>query len=307
MPEISKQTQVAQPNRVEGDPLGLYRPDKRYSRRKLLDGFMTTLIVLAAASAVLVLLAILVYVVIHGAPALSPAFFTERPLPYGEVGGGVGPAIVGTLWMMGVAAVVGVPIGIGTAIYLAEYGRGRFAFTVSFVIDLIAGLPSIVIGVFVWALVVRHLVGSFSGIAGALALAIIMIPVITRTVEEVLRLVPDSLREASLALGVPRWRTIMGVVLPTARAGVVTAVILAMARAGGETAPLMLTALGNQFFNFNPFTPMASLPVQIYTYATSPFDDWHAKAWGGALVLIITIGVLSFITRLVMRRQEFSR
>lgn len=283
------------------DVLGLYTYDAKFVRRRLIDWLMTGVVAGAAAVGVAVLLAILAYVVVKGAPALSLSFFSERPLPYGEVGGGVAPAIVGTLYMLAMAGLIGVPIGIGTGIYLSEFGRGRFASLVRFVVDMIAGLPSIVVGVFVWVLLVRHVIGGFSGLAGAVALAIIMVPITTRTVEEVLRLVPDSLREAALALGVPRWRTILRVVLPTARGGVVTGVVLAMARAGGETAPLLLTALGNQFFNFNPFQPMAALPVQIYTYATSPFDDWHTKAWGGALVLIATIAALSVATRLATR------
>jgi phosphate transport system permease protein len=175
------------------------------------------------------------------------------------------------------------------------------------VVDLLAGLPSIVVGVFVWATVVRHIIGQYSGLAGAVALGIIMVPIVTRTVEEILRLVPDALREASLALGVPRWKTILWVVVPTARAGVITGIVLALARAGGETAPLLLTALGNQFFNFNLLTPMAALPVQIYNYAVAPYDDWHTKAWGSALVLILVIGTLSLVARLAARGRRFSR
>jgi phosphate transport system permease protein len=246
---------------------------------------------------------ILGYVIWRGAPALSWAFFTQRPKPFGEVGGGVGPALLGSLEMLLGAGLLGIPVGVGTAIYLAEYGRGSLARTVSFVIDLIAGLPSIVVGVFVWAWLVRNVVGQYNGLAGGVALAIIMIPIVTRTVEETLRLVPDPLREASLALGVPRWKTILRVVLPTARAGLITGVVLSLARAGGETAPLLLTALGNQFFNLDLLQPMAALPVQIYQYARSPYADWHTKAWGGALVLITLIGVLSALTRWAVARR----
>lgn len=267
------------------------------SRRFVVDRIATGVIWSCAVLAVAVLVIILGYVVVRGVPALNLDFFTQRPLPYGEVGGGVAPAIVGTLTMLAVAALVGVPVGVGTAIYLAEFGRGRFASVVRFVIDLIAGLPSIVVGVFVWALLVREVVGQYNGFAGAMALAIIMVPIVTRTVEDILRLVPDSMREASLALGLPRWITILRVVLPTARSGIVTAVVLSLARAGGETAPLLLTALGNQFFSFDLFAPMAALPIQIYNYAVAPYDDWHTKAWGSALVLITVIGLLSFLTR----------
>jgi phosphate transport system permease protein len=205
--------------------------------------------------------------------------------------------------MLAVAALIGVPIGIGTAIYLAEYGRGPFAYAVSFLIDLVAGLPSIVIGVFVWAWLVRHVVGHYNGFAGGVALAVIMIPIVTRTVEETLRLVPDPLREASLGLGIPRWRTILRVVLPTARAGIITGVVLSVARAGGETAPLLLTALGNQFLNLDLLQPMAALPVQIYTYARSPYPDWQVKAWGAALILITLIGTLSLLSRWAVTRR----
>jgi phosphate transport system permease protein len=258
----------------------------------------------AAGLGVAVLLLILAYVVVRGAPAINFSFFTERPLPYGEVGGGVFPAIAGTVTMLLIASLIALPVGMGTAIYLSEYGRGAFAQSVRFVLDVLAGMPSIVIGVFVWALVVRHAIGNYAGLAGAVALSIIMIPVVTRTVEEILRLVPDHLREASLALGVPRWLTILRVVLPTAKAGVITGVMLSLARAGGETAPLLLTALGNQFLSFDVMSPMASLPVQIYNYAVSPYDDWHTKAWGSALVLVGVIGVLSLTTRIATRKAR---
>lgn len=275
----------------------LFARERGFAARKLTNAIATGLVGVSAVLAVAVLLLILAHVVVNGLPALNVPFFTERPLPPGEVGGGVAPAILGTLAMVAVAGVVGVPIGVATGIYLSEIGGGQFARVVSFLVDLIAGLPSIVIGVFVWASLVRNVVGNYNAFAGGIALAIIMVPIITRTVEETLRIVPDNLREASLALGVPRWKTIVSVVLPTARAGVITGVVLSLARAGGETAPLLLTALGNQFFSLDLFQPMASLPVQIYNYARSPYDDWHTKAWGGALVLIALIGILSALTR----------
>ena len=286
-------------------PIQLRGRSRVVDRRQIANAVATGLVWLAAAIAVGMLLIILAYVVFRGLPALNLSFFTERPLPYGEVGGGVAPAILGSLEMLAVAALIGVPIGVGTAIYLSEYGRGFFALLVSFLIDLIAGLPSIVVGVFVWSWLVRHVVGQYNGLAGGVALAIIMIPIVTRTVEETLRIVPDNLREASLALGVPRWKTIMGVVLPTARAGVLTAVVLSMARAGGETAPLLLTTLGNQFFNFDLLQPVAALPIQIYNYAVSPYDDWHTKAWGSALILIALVGMLSLLLRWVLHARTF--
>jgi phosphate transport system permease protein len=282
---------------------GVLASDWQATRRKLVDYAMFGAVVLCAALGVAVLAIILFDVISRGAPALNLAFFTERPLPLGEVGGGVAPAIVGTLLMLGVAAAIGVPIGVGAAIYLAEYGRGRFAAAVSYAIDLLAGVPSVVVGVFVWAVVVRNVFGSFSGLAGGIALALIMVPIVTRTVAEMLRLVPDTYREAALGLGVSRAKTILWIVIPTAKGGIVTGIVLAMARAGGETAPLVLTALGNQFFNLDLRQPMAALPLQIYTYASSPYADWHTKAWGSALILILVVGTLSLLTRWVTRQR----
>ena len=275
----------------------LFAADTRYTVRKLYSRGMAILVGLCAVGAVAVLWIILGYVVVRGLPALNLAFFTQRPLPYGEPGGGIGPAILGSLTLMGVASLAGVPLGVGAGIYLSEFGPGRFATLVRFCSDLVAGLPSIVVGVFVWALLVKEVVGNFSGVAGAAALAIIMIPIILRTVEEVLRLVPHSLREAALALGVPQWKVVLGVVLPSARAGIITGVVLSLARAGGETAPLMLTTLGNQFFSWDLKQPTAAIPVQIYNYAVAPYDDWHTKAWGAAFVLITMIGLLSVLAR----------
>jgi phosphate transport system permease protein len=290
---VATQAQVAAP--PSSHPL--FASDRRFAIRKVGDGVATVLITLSALIAIVVLVLVLLDVIVNGLPALNLAFFTEPPLPPGESGGGVAPAILGTLEMVVVGAIIGVPIGVATGIYLSEIGTGRFPNLISFLVDLVAGLPSIVIGVFAWAWIVRNVVGNFNGLAGGVALAIIMIPIITRTVEETLKIVPDNLREASLALGVPRWKTILRVVLPTAKAGVITGVVLSLARAGGETAPLLLTSLGNQFFNFNLLEPMASLPVQIYNYARSPYTDWVTKAWGGALVLIALIGILSALTR----------
>ncbi len=264
---------------------------------------MAGLLLAATVGAAALLLIILGFVLIRGLPAITPAFFTERTLPQGEPGGGLGPALLGTVVLSAIAAALAIPIGIASAIFVVEYGSGRFAPVVRFAAELIAGLPSIVVGVFVWAFLVRGLIGHYSALAGGLALAVIMTPIIARTVEEVLRLVPGSLREAALALGAPRWRVIIRVVLPTARAGIVTAAILAIARAAGETAPLLLTALGNLFFSTDLLRPIAALPLQIYQYAASPYDDWHTKAWGGSLVLVVVIGLLSVALRVATRSR----
>lgn len=290
--------------RAEPRRISLVATGAQLRTRRAVDRLMTGLMYLSAAISVSLLVVILVYVAVRGLPAWNLAFFTERPLPYGEVGGGVAPALLGSLYLVGVACLIGIPLGVGTAIYLAEFGRGAFATVVRFVIDLMAGLPSIVVGVFVWATIVKYVVGNYSGIAGAIALALIMIPIITRTVEEILKLVPNTLREASLALGVPMWKTIVLIVLPSARAGIITGVVLSLARAGGETAPLLLTTLGNQFFSFDLRQPIAALPVQIYNYAVAPYDDWHTKAWGSALILILLIGLLSFVTRWATRGKR---
>lgn len=272
-------------------------------RRRVKERVMAGLLLAATIGAAALLLIILGFVLIRGLPAITPAFFTERTLPQGEPGGGLGPALLGTLVLSAIAAALAIPIGIASAIFVVEYRSGRFAPVVRFAAELIAGLPSIVVGVFVWAFLVRGFIGHYAALAGGIALAVIMTPIIARTVEEVLRLVPGSLREAALALGAPRWRVIVRVVLPTARAGIVTAAILAIARAAGETAPLLLTALGNLFFSTDLLRPIAALPLQIYQYAASPYDDWHTKAWGGSLVLVVVIGLLSVALRVATRSR----
>lgn len=272
------------------------------ARRRARERTMQVLLAAAAFGAATLLVIILGYVIVRGAPALNVAFFTERPLPFGVEGGGVGPAVVGTVILSVLAGVLAIPIGIASAIFVTEFRAGRLAPVVRFAAELIAGLPSIVIGVFVWAFLVRGLIGHYAAVAGAIALAIIMVPIVARTVEEVLRLVPQSLREAGLALGAPRWRVVLSIVLPTARAGVATAVVLAIARAAGETAPLLLTALGNLFFSTDLLKPISALPIQIYQYAASPYDDWHTKAWGSSLVLVGVIALLSLALRLAVGR-----
>jgi len=272
------------------------------ARRRARERTMQVLLAAAAVGAATLLVIILGYVIVRGAPALNVAFFTERPLPFGVEGGGVGPAVIGTVILSVLGGVIAIPIGIASAIFVTEFRSGRLAPAVRFAAELIAGLPSIVVGVFVWAFLVRGIIGNYAALAGAIALAIIMIPIVARTVEEVLRLVPQSLREAGLALGAPRWRVVLQIVVPTARAGVATAVVLAVARAAGETAPLLLTALGNLFFSTDLLKPISALPIQIYQYAASPYDDWHTKAWGSSLVLVGVIAVLSLILRLSIRR-----
>lgn len=263
----------------------------------------TVWIGLCALSAVVVLiplLSILLYVVQRGAAGLSLSFFTELPRPVGEPGGGMGNAVAGTLVLIGIASAIGLPVGILSGVYVAEVGRGRFADLVRFFAEVLSGVPSITIGVFVYAFLVvpmKH----FSALAGGVALAIIMIPTVTRTTEELLRMVPGHLREAALALGVPMWRTSVLVVLRTAAPGIATGVMLAVARIAGETAPLLFTAFNNRFMSTHVDRPIASLPVQILTYATSPYQDWQQQAWTGALVLVVVILCMNLLARLGIR------
>jgi phosphate transport system permease protein len=257
---------------------------------------------LTLVATVLVLVLVLGYVVVQGAGSLNLAFFTQTPRPVGEAGGGMANAIVGTLILVLIAVIVGLPVGIGAGIYLAEYGRGRLATSVRFVADVLTGIPSITIGLFAYTLLVVPL-KTFSAVAGGIALGLIMLPVVTRTTEEMVRLVPGSLREGALALGVPRWKMIVHVVLPSAMAGIVTGALLAIARVAGETAPLLFTAFGNQFWSSSIRQPIAALPLQIFAYAISPYDDWHRQAWAGSLVLVSIILIFSLGARLMVRRQ----
>jgi len=259
----------------------------------------------AALTVVLVLtplVAIFAYLVVKGIGSINLAFLTQTPKPPGEIGGGMANAIAGSVLILGIASLVGVPLGIGSGIYLAEYGRNRFGNTIRFVADVLNGVPSIVIGIVAYAMVVlrqKH----FSALAGGVALAIMMVPTITRTTEEMLLLVPTQLREAAYGLGVPRWRTTLSIVLRTATSGVITGVMLAFARVAGETAPLLFTAFGNQFWNWKVDQPTAALPLQIFTYAISPYDDWHRQSWAGALVLIILIVGAVAAVRIAVRRN----
>jgi phosphate transport system permease protein len=273
------------------------------ARRRGVSVIMVTLTCLAAAIAVVPLVAILAYLLKQGAGALSLEFFTSMPKPVGETGGGMANAILGTLILIGIASMVGLPVGIGAGLYLAERRGTRLANLVRFLADVLNGLPSIVMGIFAWQFLVRPF-GHFSALAGGAAIGAMMIPLVTRTTEEMVRTVPQSLREAALALGYPRWRTSLQIVLRTALGGIVTGVLVAVARVAGETAPLLFTAFGNQFWSTKVTQPIAALPLQIFTYAISPYDDWHAQAWAGALVLIALVLVISLIARFVTRARH---
>jgi len=256
----------------------------------------------AAALATLPLLLILIHLLKEGAAYIRPGFFTEMPKPVGEPGGGMANAIVGTLILVSVASAIGLPIGIGAGLYLAEHRGGRLATVVRFLSDVLNGLPSIVMGIFAWQFLVRP-VGHFSALAGGMALGAMMIPLVTRTTEEMIHLVPTSLREAALALGYTRWRASLTVVLRTALPGIVTGALVAIARIAGETAPLLFTALGNQFWSTSLGQPIAALPLQIFAYAITPYDTAHGQAWAGALVLIFVVFVISVLARFATRSR----
>ncbi len=274
----------------------------RLTWRRAVDRTWTVLSGLAVLAAVIPLASLLWLVVSHGAPGLSLSFFTALPTPVGEPGGGVGNAIVGTLFMVGIASLMALPVGIGAGIFLAEKGDGKAGHAIRFTAEVLSGVPSIVIGIVAYGLVVAHM-KRFSALAGGVALALLMVPSLARSTEEFIRLVPQALREASLALGVPAWKTSLRVVLRTALGGIVTAVILAVARAAGETAPLLFTALNNQYWNTDPRQPTASLTVQIFNYAISPYEDWHQKAWTAALVLLLLVGLLNLLARFLSRNR----
>lgn len=256
----------------------------------------------AAIAATLPLIFILGYLLIKGVTSLNLDFFTKLPPPPGESGGGMGNAIMGTLILIGIAAAIGLPIGIGSGLYLAEKRDTKLATVVRFLADVLNGLPSIVVGIFAWQVMVRR-VGHFSALAGGLALGAMMIPLVSRTTEEMIRLVPVALREAALALGYSRWRTSLAIVLRTAMPGIVTGALVAIARIAGETAPLLFTALGNQFWSWSLNEPIAALPLQIYAFAISPYDDWHRLAWAGALVLIGVVFAISLAARAATRSR----
>ena len=270
--------------------------------RRARSAVMVSLTVVAAILATLPLVFILALLIKQGASSLSWDFFTSMPKPVGETGGGMANALAGTLMLIGIATAIGLPVGIGAGLYLAEHRNERLAWVVRFLSDVLNGLPSIVVGIFAWQFLVRP-VKQFSALAGGIALAVMMVPLVTRATEEMIKLVPDSLREAALALGYPRWRTSLTVVLRTALPGIVTGALVAVARIAGETAPLLFTAFGNQFWSTSLTQPISALPLQIFSYAISPYEEWHQLAWAGALVLLALVLAISLIARFVTRSR----
>ena len=269
--------------------------------RRAISAFMTSLTAICTLLAVGILLVILAYIALHGIGSLSFRFLIDSPRPVGE-GGGIGNAILGSLVLLGLSSAFGLPLGISVGIYLSEVGKGHFAGVVRFIVDALTGVPSIVTGVFVYTILVLPM-KHFSAFAGGVALALIMIPIVARTTEEMLKLVPHSLREGALALGAPQWRVTLGVILPAAASGIATGAMLAIARVSGETAPLLFTAFGSRFFSTYLDRPIASLTVQIYNYALSPYDEWHAQAWAATLVLMTLILGINIMVRFLTRKR----
>ena len=271
-------------------------------RRRAFSGVMTGVVILLCILAILPLFLIFGDLVRRGISSIDVNFFIHNPVAMGQTGGGVANAIVGTVIVVGVACAIGLPIGVGAGIYLGEYGHGRLAWFIRFVADVLNGTPSIVVGTFAWTLIVRPMKG-FTALAGGVALAMLMVPMVARTTEEMVKLVPQSLREAALALGYPRWRTSLGIVVRTALTGIVTGSLVAVARVAGETAPLLFTALGNLNFSTSLTQPMQTLSLQIYTYATGPWDEWHRLAWAAALILMALVLALGVTARWVTRQR----
>jgi len=274
---------------------------KRDRNRRIINSIMTSLSAACAVFVTGLLLLIISYIVVRGATSLSFQFLIDTPKPVGE-GGGIGNAIVGSAMMTFLAAVIGLPVGIAAGVYLAEYGKNWFGNIVRFIADTLVGIPSIIIGIFIYTLVVLPM-GRQSGLAGGLALAVIIIPIVARTTEEMIRLVPNSMREGALALGAPQWRVSWNIVLPAAASGIATGAMLAIARVTGETAPLLFTALNSRFYSFYLDQPMSSLTVQIFNYATGPFEVEHAMAWAATLILVGTILVINILVRFLTRRR----
>jgi len=277
-----------------------------YRWRKLTDVIVRSACVLAAVVALIPLVSVLYYVASRGIGGISFAFFTELPKPVGESGGGMANAIVGTIKLVLLACAFGIPPGVLAGVYLAEFGDSRFAQVVRFSADVMSGVPSITVGIFVYSLVVLQ-TKQFSALAGGIALSVLMLPTVTRTTEELLKLVPESLREAALGLGLPKWRATLRVMLRTAAPGILTGVMLAVARVAGETAPLLFTAFSNRFWSNGLNEPTASLPVNIYTYAVSPYEEWHRQAWAAALVLLLLVLVLNIFARFLVQSRVGTR
>ncbi len=277
----------------------LQRSEALYRRRRLTNRIMTAVMIAAVVAAVIPLFLILFYLLKEGIGGLNLDIFTQDPNRPGKPGGGVRNSIMGSAIMVGVATLIGVPIAVGCGIFLAEYGQNRAGTVVRFLVDVLAGIPSITVGLFIYGLVVlpNHL--GFTAIAGSLALAIILLPIVARITEEMVLLVPRSLREASFALGAPRWKTVVRIVLPTALPGIITGVVLALSRIAGEAAPLLFTALGNQFYSTDIFHAMDALPLRIYVYATGPYDYWHTQAWAMSLILVSAILTVSLVVRAI--------
>ncbi len=278
----------------------LDRLSRRDVRRRYTNRFMHGILGICAVLAITPLVSVFAYVVERGFGGVNWAFFTELPKPVGEEGGGMANALLGSAMLLGLASLVGIPWGIAAGVYLAEYGRGKLAHLIRFVTDVLTSVPSIIVGLFIYGLMVVSM-RRFSVLAGAAALAVIMVPIVTRTTEEILKLIPAHIREAGLALGIPRWKVTLMIVMRGASSGITTGVMLAVARVAGETAPLLLTAFSNRFWARGLDQPVASLPVQIYNYAISPYDDWHRQAWAAALVLVLFVFVLNLLTRLALR------
>jgi len=274
---------------------------QNHGRRRLVSSVMTTLTAACAVFVVAVLLLIISFIAIRGFSSISVQFLIDTPKPVGE-GGGIGNAILGSVMMTALAAVIGLPIGVLAGIYLAEFGNNLYGNVVRFLADTLVGVPSIIIGIFIYTLIVVPM-GRQSGLAGGLALALIMIPIVARTTEEMIRLVPDAMREGALALGAPQWRVTWNIVLPAASTGIATGAMLAIARITGETAPLLFTALNSRFYNFYLDQPMSSLTVQIFNYATGPFEVEHAMAWAATLILVGIILVINVLVRFLTRKR----
>ncbi len=282
----------------------LQRADN-HTWRKVKSGLASTVAFISALLVIAPLGLVFFHLLVNGASSVNWNFFTKLPTPVGVPGGGMVNAIVGSLELLALAAAIGIPVGVLGGVYLAEYGSARVNSMLRFIADVLNGVPSITWGVVVYGLVVLRFKG-FSAYAGGLALGLIMIPLIIRTTEEVILLVPNGYREAALALGVSRWKTIVHVVMKTASKGIITGILLALARVGGETAPLLFTAFGNRFWNHNLSEPIAALPLQIFTYAISPYDDWHRQAWAGALVLVTGIFCVNVVVRILTRGRTAS-